>query len=262
MTKSDLLYFVLLGIGISASSAAGAEVKSDVREFETRPSISVRAIVTTPEKPIGQVILLPGGGGDIGLSPSGQIAAPQMADNFTVRTRSMYADAGFTTIVLDTALDVINLMRSKDAVEKNRADVLAVAATLRKESNLPLWLIGTSASSWRLAVMAPKLQSDAGIAGVVLTSTVVWAPEVMINALEKITVPVLVVHHREDACQYCKPDALKPLIDALKTPVKKVVWIEGGSSRGDPCHEWGYHGFNGKEAETVGAILTWMKEGR
>lgn len=70
----------------------------------------------------------------------------------------------------------------------------------------------------------------------------------------------MVVHHREDVCQYSKADTLPPLIDAIKAPIKKVVWIEGGNSKGDPCHEWAYHGFNGKETEAVGAIIGWMKQ--
>lgn len=261
MTNRQLLAVVLLCIGNLTAIVAEAEGKVFVREFATRPSISVKAIVTTPEKPIGQVILLPGGGGDIGLNGSGQITSKSMADNFIVRTRDMYVDAGYTTVVVDTAPDVISLMTNKDAIGKNRDDVVAVAAALKKESSLPLWLVGTSASSWRLAVMTPRLQSEVGIAGVVLTSTVVAAPEVLVAAVEKITVPVLFVHHREDACYYCKPEALQSLVDALKTPNKKVVWIEGGTSQGNPCYEWAYHGFNGRESEAVGSILSWMTAG-
>jgi hypothetical protein len=260
MTTNKVLSMAFFTIGlIIATGTAVAESKSVVREFATRPSMSVKAIVVTPDKPIGQVILLPGGGGDIGLNSSGQITARQMADNFVVRTRNIYADAGYTTVVLDTASDVLNLMNSREAYIKHRDDVLAVAGTLKKESSLPLWIVGTSASSLRLALMAPRLQSDVGIAGVALTSTVIAVPEILLKAAEKITVPVLVLHHREDACAYCKPEALQTLIDALKTSSKKVVWIEGGSSQGDPCHEWAYHGFNGKEPEAVGSIISWMK---
>lgn len=82
------------------------------------------------------------------------------------------------------------------------------------------------------------------------------------KAVEQITVPVIVVHHRKDACSYSKPEAIQPLLDALKVPTKKVVWIDEGNSQGDPCHEWAYHGFNGKEADAVGAILSWMKIGQ
>lgn len=247
-------------IFIGAVSAAGANAESavSVREFETRPTVKVRALVVKPEKPIGQVILLPGGGGDIGLTESGQITAPQMADNFTVRTRGIYADAGYVTVIPDTAGDMVDLMRNRESIAKNREDILAIAAAMKKDSTLPLWLVGTSASGWRLAVAAPELESRVGIAGIVLTATVVWAPEVMFVAASKITVPILIVHHHDDACYYSKPDAIPSLVEALKTASKKTVWIEGGSSQGNPCHERAYHGFNGKEPEAVGAILNWM----
>lgn len=263
MANVMFLASILVGLGFVATGNAIAQSNSVVREFATRPSMSVKAIVTSPEKAIGQVILLPGGGGDIGLNASGQITSPQMADNFTVRTRSLFADAGYITIVLDVASDVIDLISptSRDSIAKNRDDVVAVAATLKKESKLPLWVVGTSASSWRLALMTPRLQSEVGISGIALTGTVVGKSEMYWKAVEQITVPVLVVHHRKDACFYSKPEAIQPLVDALKVPTKKVVWIEDGNSQGDPCHEWAYHGFNGKEADAVGSILSWMKSG-
>lgn len=264
MKNVVLLASILIGLGFVATGNAIAQSSSVVREFATRPSMSVKAIVTSPEKAIGQVILLPGGGGDIGLNASGQVTSPQMADNFTVRTRSLFVDAGYITIVLDTASDVINLISpaSKDSIAKNRDDVVAVAATLKKESKLPLWIVGTSASSWRLVLMTSRLQSEVGISGIALTGTVVGKSEMYWKAVEEIKVPVLVVHHRKDACSYSKPEAIQPLLDALKVPAKKVVWIEDGNSQGDPCHEWAYHGFNGKEADAVGSILSWMKSGQ
>lgn len=264
MTNVVFLASMLIGLGFLAPGNANAQSSTVIREFATRPSMSVRAIVTSPEKAVGQVILLPGGGGDIGLNASGQITSPQMADNFTVRTRSLFVDAGYITIVLDVASDVINLISptSRDSIEKNRDDVVAVAAALKKESKLPLWVVGTSASSWRLVLMTPRLQSEVGISGIALTGTVVGKSEMYWKAVEQITVPVLVVHHRKDACFYSKPEAIQPLLDALKVPAKKVVWIEDGNSQGDACHEWAYHGFNGKEADAVGSILRWMKSGQ
>lgn len=264
MTNVVFLASILVGLGFVATGHANAQSGSVIREFATRPSMSVRAIVTSPEKAIGQVILLPGGGGDLGLNASGQVTSPQMADNFTVRTRSLFVDAGYSTIVLDTASDVINLISpsSRDSIANNRDDVVAVAATLKKESKLPLWVVGTSASSWRLVLMTPRLQSEVGISGIALTATVVGKSEMYWKAVEQITVPVLVVHHRNDACFYSKPEAIQPLLDALKVPAKKVVWIEGGNSQGDVCHEWAHHGFNGKEADAVGSILSWMKSGQ
>jgi pimeloyl-ACP methyl ester carboxylesterase len=214
MTNFVILASMLISLGFLATGNAHAQTSSVVREFATRPSISVKAIVTTPEKAVGQVILLPGGGGDIGLSASGQITTPQMADNFTVRTRSMFVDAGYTTIVLDVASDVTNLISpsSRESIAKNRDDVVAIAATLKKESKLPLWIIGTSASSWRLVLMTHRLQSEVGISGIVLTGTVVGKSEMYWKAVEQIAVPVLVVHHRNDACSYSKPEAIQPLL--------------------------------------------------
>lgn len=260
MNRNSLVSVSFGILAILMSSPAWSQGTGTLREFTTRPGVSVKSLVASPAKPIGQVILLPGGLGDIGLDGAGKITAPQMADNFTVRTRDMYVAGGFSTILLDTALDIRNLAYSRESIQQNAADIRAVAAALKKESDLPLWLVGTSLSSWRLALLTPRMQSEVGIAGIVLTATVTATPELLLSRVAQISVPVMVVHHREDACQYSKADTLPPLIDAIKTPIKKVVWIEGGNSKGDPCHEWAYHGFNGKETEAVGAIIGWMKQ--
>jgi hypothetical protein len=36
--------------------------------------------------------------------------------------------------------------------------------------------------------------------------------------------------------------------------------MEGGSSVGNPCKAFAYHGYNGIERETVDAIKRWIKQ--
>ena len=259
VAKPSFLGLTILAFWLCFSNAARSEHVTSVRDFVSASDVSTRAKVITPEKPIGYVILLPGGDGDISLSPSGAIGSPKMANNFSVRTRNMFADAGLITLVVDAPCCPIFGLYKRDQYLRHIEALRTIAKTLKKESNLPLWIVGTSASAGRLALMTPEIQDDVAIAGIALTSTTFSLPSMSMAEAAKIRVPVLVVHHREDGCAYCKPEAVQPFVDMLGTPAKKLVWIEGGVSQGNPCHELAFHGFNGKESEAVGAVIRWIK---
>jgi hypothetical protein len=46
----------------------------------------------------------------------------------------------------------------------------------------------------------------------------------------------------------------------VHAPRKELLTVQGGTSRGDPCEAFAYHGFNGVEAETVGKIAAWVTQ--
>jgi hypothetical protein len=77
--------------------------------------------------------------------------------------------------------------------------------------------------------------------------------------LEKLTIPVLVVHHEQDGCNLCLFRDIRPLMQKLAAvPRKELVTFKGGESRGDPCEAFAYHGYNGLEREVVGRIAGWI----
>ena len=41
---------------------------------------------------------------------------------------------------------------------------------------------------------------------------------------------------------------------------KQLVPIKGGTSQGDPCEAYAYHGFNGVESDVVKKVTQWMLE--
>jgi hypothetical protein len=78
-------------------------------------------------------------------------------------------------------------------------------------------------------------------------------------ALEKITIPTLVVHHKNDSCEYTLFSDVAKLINKLTAATRKeLIAIEGGNSDGDPCEAQAYHGFAGKDEETVDKIVQWI----
>ena len=72
-------------------------------------------------------------------------------------------------------------------------------------------------------------------------------------------IPVLVVHHEQDACRYCLYRDIPGLMEKLgAAPRKQLMAFRGGNDRGDACQAFAYHGFNGLEREVVTQIAAWL----
>jgi len=106
---------------------------------------------------------------------------------------------------------------------------------------------------------------DAGlIDGIVLTSSITnlrkRAGAVPTLDLDRIRVPVLVVHHEKDACENCRADEAGLIVRGVRNaPVKKLVLVNGGSgARGNPCEPFHYHGYIGMEQEAVNVVAGWV----
>ena len=77
--------------------------------------------------------------------------------------------------------------------------------------------------------------------------------------LEKLRIPVLVVHHEQDGCSSCAFSEIPTLMEKLKnSPRKQLLSFKGGENRGDPCEPFAYHGFNGLERDVVKQVAAGM----
>jgi hypothetical protein len=255
-TLTTILTALLIPIGAQAQSTRTVDVPS-------RSGVTQRILVITPEKPRAAVILFAGGDGGITLEAYGHI--PKLRGNFLVRTRQEFADKGFTTVVIDAPSDKQSppyLSGSRQTAE-HVADVKAVIAWLREQSKIPVWLIGTSRGTQSVGYIATQLpQAEGGPDGIVLTSSIVRdqhsraVPEM---ALDRVRIPVLVAHHREDGCRVCLFADVPPVLERLTaTPRKELMVFDGGISVGDPCEARAYHGFNGIEREVIARIAAWI----
>ena len=251
-----ILAALLIPIGAQAQSTRTVDVPS-------RSGVTQRILVITPDKPRAAVILFAGGDGGITLEADGRI--PKLGGNFLVRTRQQFAERGFTTVVIDAPSDKQSppyLSGSRQTAE-HVADVKAVIAWLREQSKIPVWLIGTSRGTQSVGYIATQLpQAEGGPDGIVLTSSIVRdqrsraVPEM---ALDRVRIPVLVAHHREDGCRVCLFTDVPPVLERLTaTPRKELMVFDGGISVGDPCEARAYHGFNGIEREVIARIAAWI----
>ena len=247
------ILFCLLTLPVSAQTTRTVDLP-------TRSGVTQRLLVITPDQPKAAVVLFAGGNGALQLGSDGHIH--KLAGNFLIRSRQRFADAGFITVAIDAPSDLPHLSGSRQTTE-HVADVKAVIAWLRAQAKLPVWLIGASRGTQSVGYIATQLVTPAegGPDGIVLTASIVNSRTGAVPRmdLDRIRIPVLVAHHRQDSCRVCRFEDVPLLMDKLTTPPRKELMVfDGGISEGDPCQARAYHGFNGIEGEVVSKIAGWI----
>lgn len=248
-----LLFAILMGIAISASAGNDKLV-----EIGTRPDVTVPFYYMKSNGAKASVILLSGGGGNIGIKDG-----IPTSKNFLVRSRDYFVSNGFNVAVIGTPSDKEELDGSFRTSAEHIEDIKRVITFLKKDAGVPVWLVGTSMGTISATAVATTTDKDE-LAGIVLTSSVTSPKRVgavPFQKLDKIHVPVLVTHHELDACKICVPNDIPLIINGLKnSPVKKELYVKGGANpKGDPCQALHWHGFIGMEKEMVDIISGWIK---
>jgi pimeloyl-ACP methyl ester carboxylesterase len=204
------------------------------------------------------VVLLTGGAGGIGLKDG-----VPTSDNFLIRSRDHFAGHKFNVAVVGRPSDMQDLDYPSRISAEHVEDLRRVVSYLKKDTALPVLLVGTSRGSVS-ATAAAIAFGNQELAGIVLTASVTSASKagaVPQQRLDAVRIPVLVLHHQYDACWVCRPREVPRIISGLKNaPVKKLVMVDGGGDpRGDPCEALHWHGFIGMEKEAVDIIGDWIK---
>ena len=247
------------------SITAGAQLAEQVVDLPTRPGVTQRMLIVMPPEPKAAVILLAGGHGGLQISSTGSIAWGK--NNFVVRTRQLFAAQWLAVAVLDAPSDRQSppyLSGFRQTVEHAK-DLKAAIAWMRDTTHLPVWVVGTSRGTQSAAYVATQLSVAGALEGpdgIVLSSTILTDPQgrpVPAMPLEKLRIPVLVVHHEQDNCQYCAFSDISMLTRKLTHSARSdVLSFKGGENRGDPCGALGYHGFSGIESDVVRQTAQWL----
>ena len=259
--------FWLIHVGllpmVLMTGVAQAQTAATVVDIGSRPGVTQRFIYLTPANPKASVILMAGGHGGLQIYAGGSLGWGQ--NNFLVRTRQQFADAGFAVAVVDAPSDRQSppFLGGFRQTPEHVQDIKAVIAWLKKQTPAPVWLVGTSRGTQSSAYIATQLLPEqGGPDGVVLISSILKdtsSRAVPQLPLAKIAVPVLVAHHEQDACRLCSMSDMPPLMNKLtKNPKAELMVFNCGQSTGDPCKAMAYHGFNGMETAVVAKVSNWM----
>jgi pimeloyl-ACP methyl ester carboxylesterase len=253
---------LLLAAAGSVARAAEAQLVS----VKTPRGITQSFILIASPHAKAAVILFAGGDGFLGLTSASSMKSKK--NNFLVRTRERFAADGFTVAVVDAPADREKMTAIFRMSGAHAGDIGAVVAYLKKQANIPVWLVGTSMGTFSAA--------DGAIAGhavgLGLTSTITHSPPqwkiagshpngVASMELSRVTVPTLIVSHRHDSCGSSPAAGAPKLKNGLShaTPVD-VVLIDGGKPpKSEPCQALSRHGYFGVEDKAVGAIAAFIK---
>src|SRR6185436_18665654 len=171
-----------------------------------------------------------------------------------VRTREQFADQDLMVAVVDAPSDHGEGMNAIFRMSKAHADDIgAVAAYLKQEKDVPVWLVGTSMGTFSAAGGAIGAK---GIDGLILTSTITrskpdwkiadnYPNAVASMALPQVTVPTLILSHRQDGCPVT-PAADAPKLSARLTKARTVetILLDGGDPPiSGPCEAKSQHGY-------------------
>ena len=244
-------------------SLPGALFAQEMVTLQTRPGVTQSFFIAHmgQRRPQAVALLMAGGGGQINLRmEQGQVRFNQ--GNFLPRSRREFIRNGVLPVILDNPSDQQRGEGMSDnfrASTQHVADVRAVLAEVKKRyPGVPVFIVGTSRSTLSAAYLGGALEGE--VAGVVLTSSIFFSdqrgrvPALAGYNWSKVKVPMLFVHHGDDAC------GATPYHEAARLARRfPLVTVKGGKpAESPPCEPLAQHGFYGKEAETVDAITAWM----
>jgi pimeloyl-ACP methyl ester carboxylesterase len=258
-------FIVAIGMLLAANAA---RADTTLVSIQTPRGVKQSFILIKPDKPVGSVILFAGGHGALGLKSASDMKWGK--GNFLVRTRDKFAAHNLMVAVIDAPSDEQDGMNAIFRMSKAHADDIdAVAAYLKKQAAVPVWVVGTSMGTFSAARGAIGTRD---VDGLVLTSSITRSkPDWKIAGshpngvasmpLPDVTVPALVMSHQKDGCAFT-PAADAPKLTARLTKAKKVdvVILDGGDPPiSEPCEARSQHGFLGIEGKAVDAIAQFIK---
>lgn len=260
----QLVAAALFLVNLDSAHAASSTMVS----IQTSRGAKQAFILIKPDRPVASVVLFAGGHGALGLKSASSMKWGTA--NFLVRSRDLFAQRNIMVAVVDAPSDH---QRGMNAVFRMGAahagDIGAIVDYLKKQANVPVWLVGTSMGTFSAAGSAIAIKS---VDGLVLTSTITRSEPtwriarshrdgVASMALSRIIIPTLVVSHRKDECPITPADDASKLRRGLSKAIKvEVVLLDGGDPpQSAPCEAKSQHGFFGIEAEAINVIDRFIK---
>jgi hypothetical protein len=217
-------------------------------------------LVMTPEQPGLRDVLI--------LFPGGNGAGPYKVSNdgvvsgwsFLVRSADSFVRRGLTVIIVKPPSDHSTGMSTGFRESPEHAeDIASLAGYLKQQGYQRLFLAGNSRGTIS-AVSLGTLLKDSHLKGVILTSSLEYDNFLRWLPLEQMHLPVLMVHHRDDACRVSSFEEAEKTSTALRSHTKVDFTEVGGGAypRSAPCDNLSAHGFFGVEDKVVQVITDWV----
>ncbi len=235
--------------------------RGQVQFLETKRGAQQYFYVSTSPDAMATVILFVGGKGKLLLRQKGSRKLFK-SNNFLARSRDLFTKQKFNVIFVDAPSDYLGSMGMFGfRASARHAEDIALLVSYARKFSLPVWLMGTSRGTESVTNAAIRLaKKGIEIDGIVLTASMTEKNKrgLAVSAMnvKKITVPVLIISHENDACRLTKPLASKKLSQQFTGSVRVEFKLVSGGDRPQsrPCKGRSAHGFWGIESKVVELI--------
>ena len=232
-----LLLLALLIVSLHAKASCTDQLIDNVRYSD---EFTVPYILTSQhQSPRYVLILMPGGAGTLNphINNEGKLQFG-FAGNFLILSRNQFCDSQFTTASTN----------STESPERMSALVNDLQTRFPKSK---ICMVGTSRSTYSTMGLAEKF--DGKIDCIIHTASM---NQIARFDTRKFKSRHLMVHHKNDPCHLTTYASTQSNHERYKTP---LITMEGGSSTGDACQAFSYHGFHGIEQQTIDQIKAWIR---
>lgn len=255
------VFGILYGCATTLPEIVALVPWQEVLTLNTRPGVTMRLLLMIPDAAPKAIFLhFPGGEGEM-IERSGRARGM-----FLPRRSRQIVNQGFVSAAVDVPSDMAYGMNDQFRVSKEHLDdIRKVVEFLSSKWSGPIFVIGISRGTLSAAHAGIFLKHPR-VQGIVLASSLtgrIPGPGNQVSLfdlpLEKITSPVLILHHRDDGC------GTTTFHDALRLPESltgsaRVTFIEvsgGDPPQSEPCLLFSAHGFLGKEREVITTVVDW-----
>ncbi len=251
-----ILRTIILVLILATSSFALTEI----RIIPTRPGVTMEVLMMTPDKAVlhDALIFFPGGNGvdPFKMTDGGVVSGW----NFLVRSAGDFVRNGLSVFTVAPPSDHSTGMSTgfRESTE-HAEDITFLTDYLEHHGYERIFLVGNSRGTLSATFLGMRLK-DSHLKGLILTSALEYENFLRWLPLEQMRLPVLMLHHRNDACRVSSlAEARLTQASLSMSTVVDFTEVNGGAyPRSAPCDNLSAHGFFGVEEKVVRVIADWI----
>jgi hypothetical protein len=210
---------------------------------------ATRTLLASTPNPKAVVILLIGGDGKAVIFNNGTARS----NHTFIRSQNLWSQYGIDSVVVDSA-DDLSATGGGRQTDPYQNRLLSVVNFYKHKLGVPVWIFGHSNGTISVTEFVNRFGHKKAIAGFVVAGT---ADRAILN--DDSDLPALAIHHLKDTCSVTPISASENVIKSRPKGTRaEFITMDGGTSQGNVCWAFAYHGFNQKEDELVKSAATFI----